>query len=287
MILLLTYLILSAVTTFLYVYFVEYLNGKILIYTIFLIYILSILALLILTILILLISLLFRPIDKSINSPTKFHHFFTTQVAEMISIVFGIRLKAENLELLPKDEKFLLIANHQSLLDPISLIAILKKYRICFIMKEEIMKLPFVGRWLYAADFLPIDRHNDRNALKTIITATKRLENGDPIGVFPEGTRSKTTEIINFRNGIFKIVQKAQAPIVVGLIDNFYSIRRRFPFKKTKVLFRVCEVIPYEKIKDLQTNEIGDMCRNIMIQNLEEARKNYKWIEKRSASKGS
>lgn len=280
MILLSIYIILSLISTGLYVYFVEYLNGKILYYTAVIVFVLSFIALLILTIIFLLVSLLFRPVEKSIISPTKFHHFFTTQVAVMITVIFGIKVIPENLELLPKDEKFLLISNHQSIYDPITMVGFLRKYRISYIMKEEIMKLPLVGRWLYAAGFLPIDRKNDRNALKTIITASKRLENGDPIAVYPEGTRSKTSEVNNFRNGIFKIAQKAKASIVVCLIDNFYSIKRRFPIKKTKVLFKVCEVIPYEKIQDLSTNEIGDMCRNIIIENQKEARKKYDWIAK-------
>ena len=281
MILLTIYLILSLITTGLYVYFVEYLNGNILYYTAVIVFIVSMIAYFLLTMLFLMVCLLFRPIEKSINSPTKFYHFFTTQVAVILTLFFGIKIKKENMDSLPKNEKFLLISNHQSLYDPIAIIGLLRKYRISYIMKDGIMKLPFVGRWLYAAGYLPIDRNNDRNALKTIITASKRLEKGDPIGVYPEGTRSKTSEINRFRNGIFKIAQKAKAPIVVCLIDNFYTVKKRFPFRWTKVLFRVCEVIPYEKIKDLTTNEIGDMCRNILLENQAEVRKNNKWIEKK------
>src|SRR5690606_23418483 len=109
----------------------------------------------------------------------------------------------------------------------------------------------------------------------------KRLENGDPIAVYPEGTRSKTTEINQFRNGIFKIAQKAKVSIVVCLIDNFYAVKSRFPLKRTKVLFKVCDVIPYEEFKDLNTNEIGDMCRKIMLESRDIAHNKYAWIRKK------
>lgn len=279
MILLFSFTIISIIATGLYIYFIEYLNGKILYYTIPIVYILSFIASIILLIIFLMISLLFRSHEKNLNSPTRFHSFFTNQVAMLVTWFFRVKVYTEGMELLPKDGKFMLMSNHQSLHDPIATVGLLRKYKISFIMKDGLMKIPFIGRWLSAAGFLPIDRKNDRNALKTIIIAGKRLAKGDPIGVYPEGTRSGSSEINQFRNGIFKLAQKAEAPIVVCLIDNFYVTKKRWPWRRTKALFKVCKVINYEEIKDLQTNDIGDMCRGILLENQKLAREKYSWIE--------
>lgn len=276
MILLIAFTILSILVTGLYVYFIEYLKNGVLYYTIPIVFIISFIALIILLIIFLYICLLFRP--KSKTEPTRFYSFFTTQVAMAVSFLSGVKVIKENFDLLP-NKKFLFVSNHQSLQDPVAIIGFTGKQRMTYIMKDGIMKIPFVGRWLYAAGFLPIDRKNDRNALKTIITAGKRLREGHPIAVFPEGTRSGSKNIGGFRNGIFKIAQKVEAPIVVCLVDNFYAVRNRFPLKRTKALIRICEVIPYEDIKDLHTNEIGDKVRDILIKNQEEARVKYSWIK--------
>ena len=279
MILLISLIVLSLISTGLWVYYIEYLNSGILYYTIPIVYIISFLAFLLLMVLFLAICLLFRPIDESRKASSKFYSFFTTQVAVLVSVFFGVRIKKENIDLIPKGEKFLFISNHQAMFDPIAIIGYLSKYKMSYIMKDGIMKIPFVGRWLHAAGFLPIDRENDRNALKTIITAAKRLKDGNPISVFPEGTRSGSKEVSQFKNGIFKIAQKAESPIVVAYVDNFYNVKKRFPLKTTKCLLRICKVIPYEEIKDLSTNEIGDMCRDIIIENQKEARQKYSWIQ--------
>ena len=201
MILLSILLVLSLVTTGLYVYFFEYLKGNVLYYTIPIAYLVSFIGFFILFILFLVICLLFRPKNKK---PTKFFAFFTTQVALIVTFVSRVKVVLEGLDKLPKDGKFLLISNHQSLQDPIAVIGHLRKYNMTYIMKDSIMKIPLVGKWLKAAGFYPLDRKNDRNALKTIIKAIQRLKDGYPVAAFPEGTRSGSAKINEFRNGILK-----------------------------------------------------------------------------------
>lgn len=264
--------------TFLYLYFEQYLQAGIVYWSIPIVLIISIFIAIGLLLLILGISLLFRPRNQSTTEPRKFYSLFTYQVAKLLQIIYKIEVVFENKELIPTDQKFVLISNHQSNLDPIVLVASFKGYPLTYIMKDNIMKIPIIGRWLFAAGFFPLDRHNDRKALETIIQGVRRLKNGYPIGVFPEGTRSKGPNVNEFRNGIFKLAQKAAAPILVICVDNFYKVKKRFLFRKTKVLIRICELLPYEEFCNLHTNEIGDHCKNIINANLLEARSKYSWL---------
>lgn len=216
---------------------------------------------------------------KKVIKPKGIYPFFIFHVAVLLRWLYNIKVVFENKEALPKDKKFLLVLNHQSMLDPIVVISCLKGYNLAYIVKDSLIKVPFVGRYLHAAGFIPIDRKNNRKALENILVGIKRLEQGEPLAIYPEGTRSKGPNVKEFRDGAFKPALKAKAPIVVMAIDGFYKKRTGIPFVPAKVFLKVCEVIPYEKLKDFHTNDISEHIRNTIIKNLEEARKKYKWLQ--------
>ncbi len=274
---LLTFIVLSVLTTSAYIYFVEYLGNGILYYTMPLMFIASFIVLFIVFILILWVLLLFNKKD-GVN---KFFYFFSGQVAEAVRIFFRIKIIREDYDKIPKDTRFMFVSNHQSIFDPIALVGELKKQRLTYIMKDGVMKIPFAGRWLKASGFFPLDRNNDRNALKTILSASKQLQLGYPVAAFPEGTRSKTTNINDFKSGVFKIAERAKAPIVVATIDNFFSVKERFPWRRTKVVVRICKVLEYLEYENLTTNQISEIIRNTMLENQKDLREKYSFIEYR------
>ena len=109
---------------------------------------------------------------------------------------------------------------------------------------------------------LPLDRNNDREALKAILKAIQFIkEDKASIAVFPEGGTSKSGLLQPFRNGAFKIAQKAHVPIVAILKNMF---RRR-----TDVHLDVLDVIPAETVASLKTTvEIGDYAHKILSEGL-------------------
>ena len=81
------------------------------------------------------------------------------------------------------------------------------------------MKIPAVGQFLHKAGFMGIDRENDRAALRTILAAAEYIKQDiASVGAYPEGTRNRGEGLLPFRDGVFKIAQKAHAPIVVAAI---------------------------------------------------------------------
>lgn len=208
-----------------------------------------------------------------VEKPTKFTTVTIRAIAKFIVSFYRIKVDLKVECDLPKDGKFLLVSNHQSMLDPIITIAKLDKYDLVYIMKDGIMRLPFIGKVLYKGGFLPLDRQNNRKGLETILNAIGRLKRGNSVCVFPEGTRSKDTYVREFKPGIFKVVQKAKCDIFIVTHDNNFEIKNRWPFRSTKVLLKCSRLIKYDEIKDLQTNEISDMVRNIIIDDLEANRK--------------
>ena len=125
-----------------------------------------------------------------------------------------IKVHTTGMEKVPQGERLLFVGNHRSKFDPIITWYLFRKWDIAFLSKKENFRVPIFGRIIRKCCFLAIDRENPREALKTVNKAAGLLENGTvSIGVYPEGTRSRTGELLPFHNGVLKIAQKAGAPI--------------------------------------------------------------------------
>jgi 1-acyl-sn-glycerol-3-phosphate acyltransferase len=224
------------------------------------------------------IMTLFMNPKKVVIHPYHFYSLMISWTTKFLVTFYRLKVVFENEEILPKDSKFFLISNHQSNLDPITILALIKNHTITYIMKDSLLNLPIIGPWLRTSGFLPLDRKNDRKALEVVALGIKRIKDGEPLGVCPEGTRSKGPNMNEFRHGVFRIPQKAQAPIVVITLDNFYRVKKQFLFSSTKVFVRISAVIPYEEIKDLTTAQISERAQNIIQNDLDVARKKYCWL---------
>lgn len=121
---------------------------------------------------------------------------------------------------------------------------------------------------------LPIDRENDRAALRTILKAIQFLkEDKTSIAVFPEGYTSKTGELNSFRNGAFKIAQKAGVPIVVCVLSNTPAILKNMFRRHTDVYLDVLDIIPADELNGVTTAQIGSRVHDAMTKGISARRK--------------
>lgn len=197
--------------------------------------------------------------------------FVVEETCDLILFVCNVSAKVIGEEKLPKDGRFLFVCNHRSSLDPVAALTHLRGRNILFICKPAVFKIPAVGPYLRRCGFQTIDRENARNALVTIKGAAERLETGEySIGVFPEGTRTKTGRLLPFHDGVFKIAQKANVPVVVAVVRGSEEIRRRAPLRHTKMEIEILRVIPAQEVKGLRSHELADRARAIMVEALPE-----------------
>ena len=230
----------------------------------------TILALLLLYVLFLSVCCLFVDPEKQYDKNSPFYRFLLDSATAVAIRLLRIRVHISGIEKLPKDTKVLFVCNHRSNFDPIITWYALKKWKIAFISKPSNFKIPFFGRIVRKCCFMPIDRENPRKAISTINRAAKLLKKqAVSIGVYPEGTRSKTCELLPFHNGVFKIAQKADAPIVVLSITGTESIAKRTPFKPTDVYLDVLDVLSGENIKKTKTELVGMAVRRVIEMNTE------------------
>ncbi|MCR5153452.1 MAG: 1-acyl-sn-glycerol-3-phosphate acyltransferase [Lachnospiraceae bacterium] len=207
--------------------------------------------------------------NKVYNKNSKYYRFLLNFSTIVTLKAMRIFVKTSGFEKLPKDGRFLLVANHRSKFDPIIGWWLLRKYDIAYVSKPSNFDVPLFGRCIRRCCFMPINREDPREALKTIYGAADLLKNDVvSVGIYPEGTRNYGEGLLPFHNGIFKTAQIANVPIVVMTTKDTDKIHINFPFKHTDVRFDVLEVIPAEDIVGHSTKEIGERVRNIMLERL-------------------
>ncbi len=212
-------------------------------------------------------------LDKPQEQDSKFYRRVMYLYIEALMSLVLVRLKTSGLEQTPKKGRFLLVCNHLFLADPGILLHCFKKSQVAFLTKKENYKLPFVGKIMHKVLCQPIDRDNDRQALKTILKCIQLVkEDKVSVGVFPEGYTSKDGKLHPFRPGVFKIAQKTQIPIVVctiqGTREIFPNLKR---LKTTPVELHLVTVLQPEDYAGKSTVEISDMVYEAMIADLGEA----------------
>lgn len=195
---------------------------------------------------------------KPIEKQKPIYRVGCASCARWILAWFGIRPHLSGEELLPKEGRFLLVCNHRSGFDPIVTYPTLVKYNVSFISKPSNLKLPFIGPLAYGAGFLPINRENDREALKTILLAADYMKKDIcSMCVYPEGTRSKTEALLPFHAGSFKIAQRANVPLVIAAIRGSERVNGHFLRRPKHVYLDILECIPAEEVKAAGTRALA------------------------------
>lgn len=211
----------------------------------------------------------FVPTGKPITKQSGICRLGCISVSSLACGYALVRYHLSGTEKLPKDSRFLFVCNHRSGFDPLVTMSILKDYNISFISKPSNMRIPVLGRISYGAGFLPIDRENSRNALGTILTACRYLENGlCSIGIYPEGTRSKTKELLPFHAGSFKIAQRAHVPLVIASIRGSERALKNLFIRPTDVYLDIIEVLDAETVASMSSNQLAEHSRKLISENL-------------------
>ena len=210
--------------------------------------------------------------DSQQEEDSPFYRRLMHPYIEALIMALGVRIHTRGLENVPKEGRFLLVCNHLFIADPGVILHCFRDSQLAFVTKQENRKLPFVGPIMHKILCQPIDRENDRAALKTILRCIQLLkEDKCSMAVFPEGYTSRDGKLHHFRPGVFKIAQKANVPMVVCTIQNTRAIfKNRKKLGHTDVHLHLVTVIPLEEIKSLSTVELSDRVYECMIADLGE-----------------
>ena len=190
-----------------------------------------------------------------------------SMVVRMTALIarIGSRLVADvdvqGLEHVPRRGPVILAVNHISNADPVVVGAwitdALRRRRIHWLGKRELFTWPVVG-WLAAHGGIhPVDR--DSADIEAFRLATKILDNGYVLLVFPEGTRSPTGELQEAKDGVAMLALRTGAPIVPVGVNNTDAVWRKgrklpLPFPRRRVTVRIG--IPF-RVQDVIPEDVG------------------------------
>ena len=134
--------------------------------------------------------------------------------AKMFYILFFVRVKIKNPELVDKNKTYVFISNHLSQLD-IPAYAIACKNTIRFLAKIELTRIPLMGYIIHKL-YLSVDRSSSEARRQSMLNMRKSIEEGVSVFICPEGTRNRTNQpLLDFKDGAFRLAIETQVPLAV------------------------------------------------------------------------
>lgn len=202
---------------------------------------------------------------------SRFYRFLLLEAYGIALQFMRVHVTVTGKEHLPRPgETFLLVSNHLSNYDHMIMMVKLRRHRLAFVSKPENYDIPVIGKYLQQSAFLPIDRQNALNAVRTIRNAALSMEEGSlSYGIFPEGTRSRTGELLPFHDGVFFAAKRAKVPVVVVHMSGTRDICHRGPFHATHVRMDILARLDAEFVRTHKDTEIGETVRTMMTESEE------------------
>jgi len=163
------------------------------------------------------------------------------------------KLSLEGRKKIPWNRPVVLVANHRSLIDILALYKLRRPFK--WTSKSENFKLPFIGMVLSLTNSIRIRRESMRSGMHFLSHAETEMKKGSSILLFPEGTRSKTTEMRSFKEGAFQLAKKTGSGIIpvvhIGSEKTFN--RGSWVLKgKAHIHIRVLDEIPADEVGKLE-----------------------------------
>lgn len=166
-----------------------------------------------------------------------------------------VKLNITGLEKIP-ERPVLFVSNHQSNFDiPVFFAAINKQ--VGFVAKAELYKIPVFSKWIEAIQSVSIDRGDARQSLKAIDEGIQLLQKGYSLVIFPEGTRSKSSQMQEFKKGSLRLATKPGMPIVPVTLNGTYKIFE----EHNRITSAEVDLTVHDPIytKDLSKEEINEL----------------------------
>jgi 1-acyl-sn-glycerol-3-phosphate acyltransferase len=168
----------------------------------------------------------------------------------------GIRLETNGQENVPEGP-VVFVSNHQSYWDIPIFFAAVKSKPFGFVAKASLRKIPGFGNWIKDVRSVFIQREDARAALRAIDEGIGLLQQGFSLVIFPEGTRSRSGKMREFKKGSLRLATKAGVPVVPVTLDGTYRA-----FEETgKISPATIRVIIHKAIetKELSKREAGEL----------------------------
>ena len=178
---------------------------------------------------VLLTSVLFFPIALLIWFVTilfdrrlRWLHLFTCFWGSLYLWVFPLwSITVHGREKIAKDKTYVMVSNHQSLVDILAAFTLFTHFK--WVSNQDLFNIPLIGWNMRLNRYIPLERGKNRSVKKMYKSCEKNLKRGNSIFLFPEGMRSRESEMKPFREGAFVLAKRREVPILPLVISGSSS----------------------------------------------------------------
>ena len=195
----------------------------------------------------------------------KFRHFILRNACYCGIKLFHIKLEIEGKENVDRNKTYLVVGNHKSQMDPV--MAYYAMHIPCSAVgKSTLFKskmLTLIGNTFGA---VPLNRENDREAIKSLNIAIKNIKNGLSMIIYPEGgiLSRDYEEMRDLRAGAYKIALKTGVPVLPISTIGSSKIASKKWYQKKVVKIIIHKPVEKEEYEGMSTTELGQKCMEII-----------------------
>jgi 1-acyl-sn-glycerol-3-phosphate acyltransferase len=156
-----------------------------------------------------------KKLNYEVRPSSAWYRVTRTVFVGLFKILWPLRI--EGVENVPRNGAAIIVCNHLSMVDPF-VVGYSVNRPISFMAQQELFGVPFVGYWIRKLGAFPVDRsRRDPAALRSALTL---LKSGELLGMFPEGTRSTSGEMLELRAGAARLAARTRTPIIPAAVFN-------------------------------------------------------------------
>lgn len=171
--------------------------------------------------------------------------------------IFRIHFEVIMKDELPCDVPLYFVSNHQGTADPLLIVAALPT-PMTFVSKVENDRIPILSSWSKSIELIYFDRDDSKSAIHMLRESARYLKRKRNLLIFPEGTRSKGSEMLPFKSGAIKPAYLGKACIVPIAQINSYEMGKAMKHKG-KLRIVVGEPMYFENYKDIELDSLSEL----------------------------
>ncbi|MBX3480217.1 MAG: 1-acyl-sn-glycerol-3-phosphate acyltransferase [Caulobacter sp.] len=165
-------------------------------------------------------------------------------VTGMLRVICGVKVEVRGLEHLPPGAA-LIATKHQRMFDIFGAFAFLPD--ACFVLKKELVNIPFFGWWALRSKMIVVDREGHSAALRKLVAdAQDRMKEDRQLAIFPEGTRKEPGEAGDYKPGIAALYRELELPVTPLALNTglHWNVAHGFVMRPGTIVFEFQPPIP-------------------------------------------
>lgn len=179
------------------------------------------------------------------------------------------RVEVEGREKIRRGATYVMVANHQSLLDILVLFRLFAHFK--WVSKIENFSIPCIGWNMRLNEYIELRRGDKQSIVEMMTACDETLRQGNSIMMFPEGTRSMDGKLKSFKHGAFTLALRNELPILPIVVEGTSNALPKKGFVlqgRHEIRIRVLDEIPYAKFGDLPVEELTDEVHRLFANEL-------------------